>query len=75
MSSDPISPSDSDGKYGTRRRTASRAKKVNGVATGKAKGKKSMLGASVSDVGAGGGTGVGIGTRRFLTSKKSRSQI
>ena len=75
MSSDPISPSDSDGRYGTRRRTASRAKKVNGIGAGKAKGKKSMLGASVSDVGAGGGTGVGIGTRRFLTSKKSRSQI
>ena len=70
MSSDPVSPSDSDSEYGVKnRRGTLKGRKPNG----KAKGKKSMLGTSLSDLGA--GTGVGIGTRRFLTSKKSRSQI
>ena len=70
MSSDPVSPSDSDSEYGLRNRRATlKGRKANG----KAKGKKSTLGTSVSDLSV--GTGVGIGTRRFLTSKKSRSQI
>ena len=73
ISSDPVSPSDSDSEHGSRNRRASSKTKANRIGVGKARGKKSMLGASMSDLGA--GRGVGIGTRRFLTSKKSRSQI
>ena len=77
LSSDPVSPSDSGSEYGRRsRRSTSRGKKTSSVNGTRAKTRSSTLGTSLSDLGGTkSGTGVGIGTRRFLTAKKSRSQI
>ena len=65
MSSDPVSPDNSDGEYGVMRpRRARRSRRLDGGS--KPKTRASTFGVSVGDV--------GIGTKQFLTTKKTRSQ-